>query len=106
HGGGAFSGKDPPQVDRPAASALRSVARHVAAAALARRCEGQVAYAIGEAQPVGLYVEAFRTEPVDPAPIEAAVRGAFDLRPAAIPHHLALPRPASPATPAYRPFGR
>ncbi|WP_278234485.1 methionine adenosyltransferase [Isoptericola sp. AK164] len=106
HGGGAFSGKDPSKVDRSAAYAMRWVAKNVVAAGLARRCEVQVAYAIGKAQPVGLYVETFGTETVDPARIEAAIREVFDLRPAAIIHDLDLLRPVYAATAAYGHFGR
>src|SRR5690242_19873151 len=93
HGGGAFSGKDPSKVDRSAAYAMRWVAKNVVAAGLARRCEVQVAYAIGKAQPVGLYVETFgtETEPVDK--IQAAIASVFDLRPAAIVEDLDLLRP-------------
>ncbi|MEG3615098.1 methionine adenosyltransferase [Isoptericola haloaureus] len=106
HGGGAFSGKDPSKVDRSAAYAMRWVAKNVVAAGLARRCEVQVAYAIGKAQPVGLYVETFGTETVDPARIEAAIREVFDLRPAAIIDDLDLLRPVYAATAAYGHFGR
>ena len=84
HGGGAFSGKDPSKVDRSAAYAMRWVAKNVVAAGLARRCEVQVAYAIGKAQPVGLYVETFGTETVPADKIQAAIPTVFDLRPAAI----------------------
>ncbi|MDO8145018.1 MULTISPECIES: methionine adenosyltransferase [unclassified Isoptericola] len=106
HGGGAFSGKDPSKVDRSAAYAMRWVAKNVVAAGLARRCEVQVAYAIGKAHPVGLYVETFGTETVDPVRIEAAIRAVFDLRPAAIIHDLDLLRPIYAATAAYGHFGR
>ncbi|NNU28750.1 methionine adenosyltransferase [Isoptericola sediminis] len=106
HGGGAFSGKDPSKVDRSAAYAMRWVAKNVVAAGLARRCEVQVAYAIGKAHPVGLYVETFGTETVDPVRIEAAIRSVFDLRPAAIIHDLDLLRPIYAATAAYGHFGR
>ncbi|MDO8151402.1 methionine adenosyltransferase [Isoptericola sp. b408] len=106
HGGGAFSGKDPSKVDRSAAYAMRWVAKNVVAAGLARRCEVQVAYAIGKAHPVGLYVETFGTETVDPVRIEAAIRTVFDLRPAAIIHDLDLLRPIYAATAAYGHFGR
>lgn len=103
HGGGAFSGKDPSKVDRSAAYAMRWVAKHVVAAGLARRCEVQVAYAIGSAHPVGLYVETFGTGPA--ALIEAAIRQVFDLRPAAIIRDLDLLRPIYSSTSAYGHFG-
>lgn len=106
HGGGAFSGKDPSKVDRSAAYAMRWVAKHVVAAGLARRAELQVAYAIGRAQPVGLYVETFGTETVPLARIESAVREVFDLRPAAIIRDLDLIRPIYAKTSAYGHFGR
>ena len=106
HGGGAFSGKDPPKVDRSAAYAMRWLAKNVVAAGLARRCEAQVAYAIGKAHPVGLYLETFGTETVDPARLEKAVREVFDLRPAAIIRDLDLLRPIYKATAAYGHFGR
>lgn len=106
HGGGAFSGKDPSKVDRSAAYAARWVAKHVVAAGAARRCEVQVAYAIGVAQPVSLMVETFGTEAVDPAAIERAVRSVFDLRPAAIIADLDLLRPIYRRTAAYGHFGR
>ncbi|MFN8081821.1 MAG: methionine adenosyltransferase [Kineosporiaceae bacterium] len=106
HGGGAFSGKDPSKVDRSAAYAMRWLAKNVVAAGLARRCEAQVAYAIGKAHPVGLYLETFGTESVDPAKLEAAVREVFDLRPAAIIRDLDLLRPIYKATAAYGHFGR
>ena len=106
HGGGAFSGKDPSKVDRSAAYAMRWVAKNVVASGLARRCEVQVAYAIGKAQPVGLYVETFGTENYDPAKIEAAIRHVFDLRPAAIIRDLDLLRPIYRQTAAYGHFGR
>ncbi|MBO0610162.1 methionine adenosyltransferase [Myceligenerans salitolerans] len=106
HGGGAFSGKDPSKVDRSAAYAMRWVAKNVVAAGLARRCEVQVAYAIGKAHPVGLYVETFGTETVPPARIEAAIREVFDLRPAAITRDLDLLRPVYRRTAAYGHFGR
>ncbi|MBE1874969.1 methionine adenosyltransferase [Myceligenerans pegani] len=106
HGGGAFSGKDPSKVDRSAAYAMRWVAKNVVAAGLARRCEVQVAYAIGKAHPVGLYVETFGTETVPPARIEAAIREVFDLRPAAITRDLDLLRPIYRRTAAYGHFGR
>ena len=106
HGGGAFSGKDPSKVDRSAAYAMRWVAKNVVAAGLARRCEAQVAYAIGKAHPVGLYVETFGTETVDPAKLTAVVDEAFDLRPAAIIRDLDLLRPIYARTAAYGHFGR
>ena len=106
HGGGAFSGKDPSKVDRSAAYAARWVAKHVVAAGAARRCEIQVAYAIGVAQPVSIMVETFGTEAVDPAAIERAVREVFDLRPAAIIRDLDLRRPIFRQTAAYGHFGR
>ena len=106
HGGGAFSGKDPSKVDRSAAYAARWVAKHVVASGAARRCEVQVAYAIGVAQPVSIMVETFGTEEVDPARIEGAVRSVFDLRPAAIIRDLELRRPIYKRTAAYGHFGR
>ncbi|MBW3580847.1 MAG: methionine adenosyltransferase [Actinobacteria bacterium] len=106
HGGGAFSGKDPTKVDRSAAYAARWVAKHVVASGAARRCEVQVAYAIGVAHPVSLLVETFGTEVVDPARISAAVRELFDLRPAAILRDLDLRRPIFRRTAAYGHFGR
>ena len=106
HGGGAFSGKDPSKVDRSAAYAMRWVAKNVVAAGLARRAEVQVAYAIGKAQPVGLYLETFGTETVDPAKITAAIKEVFDLRPAAIIRDLDLLRPIYRPTAAYGHFGR
>jgi S-adenosylmethionine synthetase len=106
HGGGAFSGKDPSKVDRSGAYAMRWVAKNVVAAGLARRCEVQVAYAIGKAQPVGLYVETFGTEVVPLGRIQDAIREVFDLRPAAIIRDLDLLRPIYAATAAYGHFGR
>ncbi|MFC7406188.1 methionine adenosyltransferase [Georgenia alba] len=106
HGGGAFSGKDPSKVDRSGAYAMRWVAKNVVAAGLARRCEVQVAYAIGRAHPVGLFVETFGTEEVPPQRIAAAVREVFDLRPAAIVRDLDLIRPIYAQTSAYGHFGR
>lgn len=109
HGGGAFSGKDPSKVDRSAAYAMRWVAKNVVAAGLAKRCEVQVAYAIGKAQPVGVFVETFGTNTVAEERIQNAVREVFDLRPAAIIADLEL---LNPATVSYRPtaayghFGR
>jgi S-adenosylmethionine synthetase len=106
HGGGAFSGKDPSKVDRSAAYAARWVAKHVVASGAARRCEIQVAYAIGVARPVSLLVETFGTETVDPAQIATAVDSVFDLRPAAIIRDLDLRRPIYRRTAAYGHFGR
>ncbi|HST73108.1 MULTISPECIES: methionine adenosyltransferase [Kocuria] len=106
HGGGAFSGKDPSKVDRSAAYAMRWVAKNVVAAGLAERAEVQVAYAIGRAAPVGLYVETFGTETVDPARIERAIREVFDLRPLAIIEDLDLKRPIYARTAAHGHFGR
>jgi len=106
HGGGAFSGKDPSKVDRSAAYAARWVAKHVVAAGAARRCEVQVAYAIGVARPVSIMVETFGTEAVDPLKISAAIDSVFDLRPAAIIRDLDLRRPVYRRTAAYGHFGR
>lgn len=106
HGGGAFSGKDPSKVDRSGAYAMRWVAKNVVAAGLARRCEVQVAYAIGTAQPVGLFVETFGTETVPVDRIQNAVHATFDLRPAAIIRDLDLLRPVYALTSAYGHFGR
>jgi len=106
HGGGAFSGKDPSKVDRSAAYAMRWVAKNVVAAGLAGRCEVQVAYAIGKAQPVGLYVETFGTENAPIDAIRNAITTVFDLRPAAIVHDLDLLRPIYVPTAAYGHFGR
>jgi S-adenosylmethionine synthetase len=106
HGGGAFSGKDPSKVDRSAAYAMRWVAKNVVAAGLARRCEVQVAYAIGKAHPVGLFVETFGTETVPVDRIQDAVTQVFDLRPAAIIRDLDLLRPIYAPTAAYGHFGR
>jgi S-adenosylmethionine synthetase len=106
HGGGAFSGKDPSKVDRSAAYAMRWVAKNVVAAGLARRCEVQVAYAIGKAQPVGVFVETFGTETVPVQKIQDAVTSVFDLRPAAIIRDLNLKRPIYSQTAAYGHFGR
>src|SRR5207237_658682 len=108
HGGGAFSGKDPSKVDRSAAYAARWVAKHVVASGAARRCEIQVAYAIGVAQPVSIMVETFGTETVDPLRIEQAVRQVFDLRPAAIIRDLDLRRPIyrRPSWSSWRPGRR
>jgi S-adenosylmethionine synthetase len=106
HGGGAFSGKDPSKVDRSAAYAMRWVAKNVVAAGLARRCEVQVAYAIGKAHPVGFYVDCFGTEAVPVDTIRAAVLDVFDLRPAAIIRDLDLLRPIYALTASYGHFGR
>jgi S-adenosylmethionine synthetase len=106
HGGGAFSGKDPSKVDRSAAYAMRWVAKNAVAAGLAEKLEVQVAYAIGKAAPVGLFVETFGTERVDPARITAAIQEVFDLRPAAIIRDLDLLRPIYAQTAAYGHFGR
>jgi S-adenosylmethionine synthetase len=106
HGGGAFSGKDPSKVDRSAAYAMRWVAKNVVAAGLATKCEVQVAYAIGKAEPVGLFIETFGTETADPARISEAIMQTFDLRPAAIIRDLDLKRPIYAQTAAYGHFGR
>ncbi|MYW02654.1 methionine adenosyltransferase [Streptomyces sp. SID3343] len=106
HGGGAFSGKDPSKVDRSAAYAMRWVAKNIVAAGLARRCEVQVAYAIGKAAPVGLFIETFGTETVPVETIQTAVGTVFDLRPAAIIRDLDLLRPIYAQTAAYGHFGR
>jgi S-adenosylmethionine synthetase len=106
HGGGAFSGKDPSKVDRSAAYAGRWVAKHVVASGAADRCEVQLAYAIGMAQPMSILVETFGTSKVDPAKIEAAVRSTFDLRPGAIVRDLDLKRPIYRRSAAYGHFGR
>jgi S-adenosylmethionine synthetase len=106
HGGGAFSGKDPSKVDRSAAYAMRWVAKNVVAAGLARRCEVQVAYAIGKAHPVGMFVETFGTETAPVDRIQDAVTEVFDLRPAAIIRDLDLLRPIYSQTAAYGHFGR
>jgi S-adenosylmethionine synthetase len=106
HGGGAFSGKDPSKVDRSAAYAMRWVAKNVVAAGLAKRAEIQIAYAIGQARPVGTYVETFGTETVDPAQISAAIAEIFDLRPRAIIDALDLKRPIYAKTAAHGHFGR
>ncbi|HEV2889921.1 MAG TPA: methionine adenosyltransferase [Frankiaceae bacterium] len=106
HGGGAFSGKDPSKVDRSAAYAMRWVAKNVVAAGLASRCEVQVAYAIGKAHPVSLYVDCFGTENVALERIQEAVDTVFDLRPAAIIRDLDLLRPIYAKTAAYGHFGR
>ncbi len=106
HGGGAFSGKDPSKVDRSAAYAMRWVAKNIVKAGLARRAEVQVAYAIGQAAPVGLYVETFGTEQVDPLRLPEAIRSVFDLRPLAIIRDLDLKRPIYQRTAAHGHFGR
>jgi len=106
HGGGAFSGKDPSKVDRSATYAMRWVAKNIVAAGLARRCEVQVAYAIGKAAPVGLFIETFGTETVDPVKIEKVIPEVFDLRPGAIIRDLDLLRPIYAQTAAYGHFGR
>jgi S-adenosylmethionine synthetase len=106
HGGGAFSGKDPSKVDRSAAYAMRWVAKNVVAAGLAQRVEVQVAYAIGKAAPVGLFVETFGTEVVDPSKIQGAITEVFDLRPAALIRDMDLLRPIYAPTAAYGHFGR
>jgi len=106
HGGGAFSGKDPSKVDRSAAYAMRWVAKNAVAAGLATRMEVQVAYAIGKAAPVGLFVDTFGTEAVDPAKIQMAIQEVFDLRPAALVRDLDLLRPIYAQTAAYGHFGR
>jgi S-adenosylmethionine synthetase len=106
HGGGAFSGKDPSKVDRSAAYAMRWVAKNVVAAKLATKVEVQIAYAIGKAEPVGLFIETFGTETADPAKIALAITETFDLRPAAIIRDLDLKRPIYAQTAAYGHFGR
>jgi S-adenosylmethionine synthetase len=106
HGGGAFSGKDPSKVDRSAAYAMRWVAKNVVAAGLATKCEVQVAYAIGKAEPVGLFVDTFGTGVVEDTVLQTAITEVFDLRPAAIIRDLDLLRPIYSATSAYGHFGR
>jgi S-adenosylmethionine synthetase len=106
HGGGAFSGKDPSKVDRSAAYAMRWVAKNVVAAGLADRAEVQVAYAIGVAKPVAVYVETFGTAKVPQEAIEKAIAKVFDLRPRAIIEELDLLRPIYAQTAAYGHFGR
>ncbi len=106
HGGGAFSGKDPSKVDRSAAYAMRWVAKNVVAAGLATKCEVQVAYAIGKAEPVGLFVDTFGTGVVDDEALQSAITEVFDLRPAAIIRDLDLLRPIYGQTSAYGHFGR
>ena len=106
HGGGAFSGKDPTKVDRSAAYAVRHAAKNIVAAGIARRCEVQVAYAIGVAHPVSVMVDTFGTSEIDPTKLPALVSEHFDLRPAAIIENLALRRPIFRRTAAYGHFGR
>ncbi len=106
HGGGAFSGKDPSKVDRSAAYAARYVAKNIVAAGLAERCEMQVAYAIGVAQPLSIHIETFGTGKIANDKIEQLVRNHFDLRPKAIIQELDLQRPIYTATAAYGHFGR
>ncbi len=106
HGGGAFSGKDPTKVDRSAAYAVRNVAKNVVAAGIAKRCEVQVAYAIGVARPVSVMVETFGTSEIDPLKLGNLVQEHFDLRPAAIIERLDLRRPIFRRTAAYGHFGR
>jgi len=106
HGGGAFSGKDPTKVDRSAAYAVRQIAKAVVAAGLAKRCEAQVAYAIGVASPMSIMVDTFGTSEIAPERIESMVRDAFDMRPAAIMERLDLRRPIYRRTAAYGHFGR
>ncbi|HSO94944.1 MAG TPA: methionine adenosyltransferase [Acidimicrobiia bacterium] len=106
HGGGAFSGKDPTKVDRSAAYAVRHAAKNIVAAGIARRCEVQVAYAIGVARPVSVMVETFGTSEIDPAKLGGLVHDFFDLRPAAIIENLNLRRPIFRRTAAYGHFGR
>ena len=106
HGGGAFSGKDPSKVDRSAAYAMRWVAKNIVAAELADKCEVQVAYAVGKAKPVGLFIETFGTEKIPVSQITSAVLNVFDLRPAAIIRDLHLLRPIYSKTSSYGHFGR
>lgn len=106
HGGGAFSGKDPTKVDRSAAYAARYVAKNIVAAELADKCEVQLAYAIGVAEPVSIYVETFGTGKIDNEKIAALVKANFDLRPAAIIKNLGLRKPIYKQTAAYGHFGR
>ena len=106
HGGGAFSGKDPTKVDRSAAYAVRQIAKSVVAAGLAKRCEAQVAYAIGVAHPMSIMVDTFGTSEIAPDKLEAMVRDVFDMRPAAIIERLDLRRPIFRRTAAYGHFGR
>jgi S-adenosylmethionine synthetase len=106
HGGGAFSGKDPSKVDRSAAYSARYIAKNIVAAGLAKKCEVQVAYAIGVAKPVSVYVDSFGTSTVSEEKISAAVQEVFDLRPRAIIESLQLLKPISQQTAAYGHFGR
>ena len=106
HGGGAFSGKDPTKVDRSGAYAVRQIAKAVVASGLAKRCEAQVAYAIGVAHPVSIMVDTFGTSQIAPDKLEAMVRDVFDMRPAAIIERLVLRRPIYQRTAAYGLFGR
>ena len=106
HGGGAFSGKDPTKVDRSAAYAVRNVAKNVVAAGIAKRCEVQVAYAIGVARPISIMVDTFATSELDPLKLPELVREHFDLRPAALIERLDLRRPIYRRTAAYGHFGR
>ena len=106
HGGGAFSGKDCTKVDRSAAYAVRNVAKNVVAARIAKRCEVQVAYAIGVARPISVMVETFGTAEIDPQKLGALVSDHFDLRPAALIERLQLRRPIYQQTAAYGHFGR
>ena len=106
HGGGAFSGKDPTKVDRSAAYAARYIAKNVVAAGLASRCEVQLAYAIGVAEPVSVMIDTFGTGRVEEAAIEAKVRELFDLRPAAIIQRFDLRKPIYAALAAYGQMGR
>ena len=106
HGGGAFSGKDPTKVDRSAAYAVRQIAKSVVAAGLAKRCEAQVAYAIGVARPMSIMVDTFGTSEIAPEKLESMVRDVFDMRPAAIMERLDLRRPIFRRTAAYGHFGR
>jgi S-adenosylmethionine synthetase len=106
HGGGAFSGKDPTKVDRSAAYAVRQMAKSVVAAGIAKRCEAQVAYAIGVAHPMSVMVDTFGTSEIAPEKLEAIVRDVFDMRPAAIIERLDLRRPIFKRTAAYGHFGR
>jgi S-adenosylmethionine synthetase len=106
HGGGAFSGKDPSKVDRSAAYAMRWIAKNIVEAGLASRCEAQVAYAIGVAEPVSVMVDTFGTGVVPDAALERAVREVFDLRPSALIATLKLKRPIYTPTAAYGHFGR
>lgn len=106
HGGGCFSGKDPTKVDRSASYAARYVAKNIVAAGMAKRCEVQLAYVIGEAQPISIMVETFGTSDLTPQQLESVVRAVFDLTPAAIIRDLKLRRPIYKETAAYGHFGR